>query len=143
MKRAILLTLILLFISAGCAVKEEVKLSEESVTARNAISAVDAIKDAFIKKDRAAIHENVEPGLSDEILNGLNFDSADLSFSVRMIKISAFKVMVHLNWHGTWMSGGSETGDRGVGVLVFNKDTMKLSQVDGDNPFHYPGSGTE
>lgn len=143
MKRAILFTFILLFMSAGCAVKEEVKLSEESVTARNAISAVDAIKDAFIKKDRVAIHEKVESGLSDEILNGLTFDSVDMSFTVRMIKISALKVMVHLNWHGTWITGGSEARDRGVGILIFDKDSMKLSQVDGDNPFHFPGAGAE
>lgn len=138
MKRAFLLILILLIISTGCAVKEEVKLSEESVTAQNAISAVDAIKDAYIKKDRVAIHEKVDTGLSDDILNGLTFDSADMSFTVRMIKISALKVMVHLNWHGTWITGGSEARDSGVGVLVFNKDTMKLSQVDGDNPFSTP-----
>jgi hypothetical protein len=135
MKRAFLFAMMFLFISTGCAVKEEVKLSEESVTARNAISAVDAIKDAFIKKDRDAIHEKVESALSDEILNGLTFDSVDLSYTVRMIKISALKVMVHLNWHGTWMSGGNEARDRGVAILVFNKDTMKLNQVDGDNPF--------
>jgi len=143
MKRAFLFILILLITSTGCAVKEEVKLSEESVTARNAISAVDAIKDAFIKKDRAAIQEKVESGLSYEILNGLTFDSADMSFTVRMINISSLKVMVHLNWHGTWITGGSEARDRGVGIMVFNKDTMKLSQVDGDNPFHFPGQDTE
>ena len=138
MKRSFLLVLILLIISTGCSYKKEVKLSEESVTARNAISAVDAIKDAYIKKDRAAIHDKVESGLSDEIIDGLTFDSADISFTIRMIKISALKVMVHLNWHGTWMAGGSEARDRGVGVLVFNKDTIKLSQVDGDNPFSTP-----
>ena len=138
MKRAFLLALILLLAFAGCASKKEVKLSEGSVTARNAISAVDAIKDAYIKKDRAAIHDKVESGLSDEIIDGLTFDSADISFTIRMIKISALKVMVHLNWHGTWMTGGSEARDRGVGVLVFNKDTIKLSQVDGDNPFSTP-----
>ncbi len=122
----------------GCAVKEKVKLSEDAVMVRNAISTVDAIKDAYAKKSRIIIQEKVESGLSDEILKGLTFETADLSLTIRMVRISANNIMVHLNWQGTWIAGGNEVRDRGIGIMVFKKDTMKLSQVDGGNPFQMP-----
>ena len=47
MKRACLFVLVLFIIVAGCAGKDKVKLSGDSVTAQNAVSAVDAIREAY------------------------------------------------------------------------------------------------
>lgn len=137
MKRVLLIIFILSLTIAGCTGKKEIKLSEEALIAQKAIQNVEAIKDSYVRKDRQEIGDQVEESLSDEILASLTFDTADLSFTVRLVKISTSQVMVHLNWHGTWWRKGLETVGSGVGIMVFNKDSMKLSQIDGDSPFLY------
>ena len=130
--------LIFLLIASGCAGKDKIKQSADSVTAQNALSAVDLIKDAYLKKDEGVLREKLEPALSDKVINELSFDKAELSFTPRMIKIKDSSVMVHVNWQGEWTVNGRTLKDRGVSALVFKKDTMKLSQIDGDKIFHVP-----
>jgi len=128
--------LIFLLIASGCAGKDKIKQSADSVAAQNAISSVDIIKYAYMKKDEGVLREKLEPALSDAVINELSFDKADLSFTPRMIKIRASSIIVHINWQGEWTVNGRTLKDRGVSALVFNKDTMKLIQIDGDNIFH-------
>ncbi|MEW6714744.1 MAG: hypothetical protein AB1306_06605 [Nitrospirota bacterium] len=137
-KKIYALLIVFLLIAAGCAGKDKIKQSADSVTAQNALSAVDLIKDAYTKKDEGVLREKLEPALSDAVISELSFDKADINFTPRMIKIKDSGIIVHVNWQGEWTVNGRILKDRGVSALVFNKDTMKLIQIDGDNMFHMP-----
>jgi hypothetical protein len=141
MNRIYAFLLIILIISPGCGGKEKVKPSADSETAQNALLAVDTVKNAYLNKEEGVLLENLEPGLSDEILKGLSFEEAELSFNPRLIRITASSVMVQLNWQGQWVVGNKTLRNRGSGTLVLNRETMKLKQVDGDSPFVIPLSG--
>ena len=130
--------MVFLVIAVGCAGKDKIKQSPDSVIAQNAASSVDLIRDAYLKKNEGVLREKLEPALSEAVINELSFDKADLSFTLRMIKIKASSVIVHINWQGEWTVNGRTLKDRGVSALVFKKDTMKLIQIDGDNIFHLP-----
>lgn len=138
MKKAYPFIVALLILFAGCSGKDAVRLSEDAETSNRALATVDIIKEAYSSKDREKIRENVEPALSDEMLGEFTFDAAELSITPRMIRISTSQVMVHLNWQGTWFGAGDKLRDRGTAILVFNRDTMRLQQVDGDNLFRKP-----
>jgi len=137
-KKIYTLLIVFLLIAAGCAGKDKIKQSADSVTAQNAVSAVDLIRDAYLKKDEGVLREKLEPAISDAVINQLSFDKADLVYTPRMIKIKGSSIIVHVNWQGEWTVNGRTLKDRGVSALVFKKDTMKLSQIDGDNIFHVP-----
>lgn len=143
MKRVFLLALILIIGLSGCAGRKKVKPTEDSITARNALNAVSIIRDAYVRKEKKIMGEKVAEPLAEEIVRTMTFDETDLSFTTRFIRITAEQVMVQLNWQGIWTAGGNKAEDRGSGTLVFQRGTMKLSQVEGDNPFIAPGSGTE
>lgn len=130
--------IVFILIAAGCSGKDKIKQSADSVTAQNAVSAIDLVRDAYLKKNEGVLREKLEPALLETVINELSFEKADLSFTPRMIKIKASSVIVNINWQGEWTVNGRTLKDRGVSALVFNKDTMKLSQIDGDNIFHVP-----
>jgi len=132
------LLIVFILITAGCAGKDKIKQSADSITAQNAVSAVALIRDAYLKKNEGVLREKLEPALSDAVIHELSFDKADLLLNTRMIKIKASSIIVQVNWHGEWMVNGKMLKDRGVSALVFNKDTMKLIHIDGDNIFHLP-----
>jgi hypothetical protein len=135
-KRICLLLVLLLGLS-GCA-GDRVKPSEDSMIARNALESVNAIMDAYTRKEEAVIREKAVAPLSDDIVRMLTFDRAELSFNARFIHITASQVSVKLNWQGRWTAGGDELQDRGSGTLVLDRDTMRLAKVEGDNPFQLP-----
>jgi len=137
-KKIYALLLIFVLLSIGCAGKDKIKQSADSVTAQNAISALDVIKNAYLKKDEGVLREKLEPALSDAVINDLSFDKADLIFTPRMIKIKDSGIIVHTNWQGEWTVKSKAMKDRGISALHFKKDTMKLMQIDGDNPFLTP-----
>jgi len=80
----------------------------------------------------------MEPVIAENILKKLSFEKAELSFTTKMVKIFTSTIEVNLNWQGTWTVKGKTLKNRGVGVLVLQKETMKLTQIDGDNPFIIP-----
>lgn len=138
MKKICAFLIIITLISFSCRGKEKVKPSADSIITQNVLRTVDVIKDAYQKKDRTTLQENLYPILSEDTLKELFFETVELSFTLRMVKISASKTTVHLNWHGTWVIRGKTFKNRGVGILVFQRETLKLIQIDGDNPFHTP-----
>ncbi len=139
MKKIYAFILIIAFISFGCG-KDKVKPSADSIMTQNAIQTIDVIKNAYQEKERITLEENLEPALSLEISKELAFEKAELSFAPRMVRISASNITVRLNWQGTWTIKGKTFKDRGVGILVFQRETMKLTRIDGDNPFLIPAS---
>jgi len=138
MKKTCLILLILVFISLGCS-KDKVKPSADSIMTQNALRSLDIIKDAYQTKNKTVILQKVDSALSESILKELFFEKAELSFTPRMVRISAAsKINVHLNWHGTWVVEGRILKNRGVGILTFEGETPKLTQINKDNPFLTP-----
>ncbi len=136
-KISILITL-LFVLTLGCS-KDAVKPSEDSLTAIEAISVIDAIKEAYENKREADLNNRMSSVLAGSVIKNLYFKSVELRLTPRMVKLTDESVKVNLNWQGTWQFGNDkEVKISGVGDLVFNKETMILTNVDGDNPFLTP-----
>lgn len=133
----VILILITAFLFSGCG-KDKVKPSADSLTAKEALRITDVIKSAYEGKDQDALRENMSPELAASVIDGLFFEKAELLFTTRLIKITDSAVMINLNWNGMWVIKNKTLKDLGSGVLVFQSRTMKLIQVEGDNPFHTP-----
>jgi hypothetical protein len=137
-KKCSILILMIAIISLGCG-KDEVKPSEDSVLAQNALRSIEQIKEAYESKNLGPVSNLTESGLLSRLQKNLNFDKAGLSFSTpRIIKISSSHVNITVNWQGTWELGGVTRKNRGSSSFVFLKDSMQLVQIEGDNPFAVP-----
>jgi hypothetical protein len=108
--------------------------------AQDVLRVLNTLKEAYQERDRAVILENTDPALVGEILEASSFKKAELSFTPRMIQIGTSDIIIHLNWHGEWTINGNILKNRGVGTLVFQKETMRLKRIEGDNPFLVPSS---
>ncbi|UCH45558.1 MAG: hypothetical protein JSV11_02315 [Nitrospiraceae bacterium] len=139
MKKASLLFFVFIFILAGCSGKDKVKPSEDSVLTRNTLRVLETIKKAYETKDSITLQKNIDTALYDEVAKELIFDKADLSLSTpRMVRIGKSDIKVLQNWQCEWMLGSRVMKDRGVGTLVFDKETLKLVAAEGDSPFSLP-----
>ena len=137
-KKCSILILMISIISLGCG-KDEVKPSEDSVLAQNALRSIEQIKEAYETKNLDSVVDLTDSALLSSFEKELNFDKAALSFSTpRIIKISSANVKITVNWQGTWELGGEMRKNRGSSSFVFLKDSMQLVQIDGDNPFSIP-----
>ncbi len=140
MKKTIAVLFMLIFLVPGCA-KEKVKPSADSLMTQSAISALDSIKEAYEKKDRTGIQDKMEQTLSQQILQELSFDSAELSFTPKMVRISTdSSINIHITWRGSWIVDGKTLTDRGSGILSFQRESLRLTQIKGDNPFRTPSN---
>ena len=138
MKKTIVVLFMLIFLVPGCA-KDKVKPSADSLMTQSAISALDSVKEAYEKKDKTGIQNKTEQTLSQQILQELSFDSAELSFTPKMVRINAdSSINIHITWRGSWIVDGKTLTDRGSGVLSFQRESLKLIQIKGDNPFKTP-----
>jgi len=124
-------------ISLGCG-KKEIKPSVDSLMAQDALRIADVIKTAYEEKDRFTLRENMSPELAKSIAEELFFEKAELLFTPRMVKITDSAIIVNINWQETWVIRGKTLKSRGSGTLIFQPRTMRLIQVEGDNPFLIP-----
>jgi hypothetical protein len=140
MKRAYIITVfvILLALFAGCS-KDKVKPSEDSLLATDIINTLNNIEEAYEGKNTIVLQSHLEVPLAESVINDLVFERAELALTTRLIKIKDSKVVVNLNWQGTWWTEqGKKAENRGVADFVFLKETIKLISIDGDNPFRTP-----
>ena len=138
MKKNIIIAISLVILFFGCSKKEELKPSTDSLLASEAISAIDAIKSAYQGKNKDILQNRLDALLAEDLLQQLQFETANLSFTPRMIKITESAVIVQMNWQGIWGIKGKEFKNRGVTDFVLEGRPMKLRQINGDNPFHIP-----
>ena len=90
-------------------------------------------------KNRLTLQSHIESKLSESVIKNLIFETAELTFSPRLVKIAESTVTVNLNWRGTWSTTkDSDLKNRGVANLILDRETMQLIQIDGDNPFLTP-----
>ena len=130
--------LIISFIPLGCS-KDSVKPSEDSILAQGALHAIERIKESYENKELHSVKNMIDPELFEKIEDGRKFDKSVLVFSpARLVKIDGTYVTIMMNWRGAWTIDGREIKNRGAGNLVFQRDSMKIMRIDGDNPFLAP-----
>jgi hypothetical protein len=109
------------------------------MAASDAIHNLSVIKEAYEAKNEIALHSHADSLLADNIIKYFYFEKAKLDFTPRLVRLTDAAVKVNLNWQGTWtFENDKEVTRSGVGNLVFHKETMKLTLVEGDNPFLTP-----
>ncbi len=139
--KIIYLSLIFIVLTSLSCTDENIKPSVDSQLATEAFEIIETVKRAYEEKRENILREHCETILADMIAKNLSFEKVDISFTTRLVKITGPLVKVNLNWHGVWwIAQERELADRGVADLVFQRETMKLIQIDGDNPFLIPSS---
>jgi hypothetical protein len=138
MKKRFYACMFLIILSLSCG-KDNVKPSADSTAASDAINYLSIIKEAYEAKNEVALQNHVGTVLADNIIKYFYFEKAKLNFTPRLVRLTDASVQVNLNWQGTWtFVNDKEVTRSGVGNLVFHKETMKLTDVEGDNPFLTP-----
>jgi len=138
MKPVYLILLIGALLLPGCS-KDKVKPSEDYLLSQKVFESINTIKEAYLSKSRSTLENRIEDPLSESIINALSFRKAELSFNQRLIRITDNTVKVSVSWEGSWqLTDESAFNNRGVADLIFNRETLKLSDLTGDNPFVLP-----
>ena len=138
MKKRLYACMFLIILSLSCG-KDNVKPSLDSIAASDAIHNLSVIKEAYEAKNEVTLQNRAGAPLADNIIKYFYFKNAKLNFTPRLVKLTDTAVRVNLNWQGTWIfENDKEVTRSGVGNLVFHKETMELTSVEGDNPFMTP-----
>lgn len=139
MKYSSIILFILLSVFLGCSGKDKVKPSADSLLTTEAFAVIDAIEKAYETKNKYDLNKHVESRLAEGIANELVFETADLSLAPKIVKITDSTVSVTINWRGSWrFANDRKFENRGAADLVFHRKTMKLTHIDGNNPFLFP-----
>lgn len=138
MKRIVILFIFITLISFGCG-KDNVKPSEDSLMATEAFKNINILKDAYESKNSQILQDRIAPHIARGILKALYFDGVELDLKPRMVKIQKTDLVVNINWKGSWQfPDETRLENRGVADLIFDRETMKLLEIKGDNPFSIP-----
>ncbi len=138
MKPIYIILLLTAILMPGCG-KDKVKPSADYLLSLEAAKKIDAITSEYVSKSKSTLKAMIEPPLSDSIINALSFKKAELSFNQRLVRITADSVNVSVSWQGSWkLSDSREFNNRGVADLIFQRESMRLSEITGDNPFILP-----
>ena len=138
MKPIYLILLIVTLLLPGCG-KDKVKPSEDYLLSQKVYASINTIKEAYLSKSNSILKNRIESPMSENIINALSFKKAELTFNQRLIRITDETVKVSVSWQGIWqLTGKSDFNNRGIADLIFNRETLKLSDVTGDNPFVLP-----
>lgn len=129
---------ILIFV-ASCGKKEVKKASEDSKIATEAFALVEAIRDAYIKKDLKALEKNTTKEGFRTISSSIKtFDSVELTFTPVWVEIEDNVVHLNESWKGRWKKSGRITEERGMAVFVLKGNPLKVDNILRANPFKYP-----
>jgi len=138
MKRIVILFILIALMSYGCG-KDNVKPSEDSLMATEAFKNINILKEAYEGKSRRILQDRITPHIARGILKDLYFDGAELDLRPRMVKIQETALLVNINWKGSWQfPDETRLENRGVADLIFDRETMRLLEIKGDNPFSIP-----
>lgn len=133
-----ILFILLILVSFGCG-KDNVKPSEDSLMATAAFKSIDVLEEAYEGKDSMTLQSRIAPHIAREILKNLYFDGAELDLRPRMVKIQETDLIVNINWKGSWQfPDETRLENRGVADLILDRETMRLLEIKGDNPFSIP-----
>ncbi len=133
-----ILFILIILVSFGCG-KDNVKPSEDSLMATEAFKNINILKEAYEGKSRKILQDRIAPHIAREILKDLYFDGAELDLRPRMVKIQETDLVVNINWKGSWqLPDVAMLKSRGLADLILDRETMKLLEIKGDNPFSIP-----
>ncbi|MDI6744818.1 MAG: hypothetical protein QMD07_05510 [Thermodesulfovibrionales bacterium] len=139
MKKPLILLLIVSFALLSCGKKEVKKVTEESKTAQEAIALAEEIKEAYLKRDLAAMEKNTTKEGYRELLGAIkSFDKAELTFSPKWVEMDKAAVSMKIAWSGKWIVSGETIEERGTALFIFEGSPLKLSRVLRANPFKQP-----
>ena len=136
-KLALLLLICLAFFSCG---KSQLKpVSEETKATKDAFALAETIKNAFVKKDLAALEKNTTvDGLRSVTAYGKGFDNVDITFTPRWMEIENNEINLNISWKSTWVVEGKRKEGRGMAVFVMEGNPLKLTKILRANPFVFP-----
>ena len=139
-KSCLIFLLCILSLALGCA-SESKKPTGDALSAIDAYDRIDAIKKAYEAKDGHLIRQDA-PDLAEQIIHEFNFETAELTFDPRLVKITDASILVNLDWQGSWSTvSGKKAANSGVAKFILNRETMALTAIEGDNPFLMPRTG--
>ncbi|TAN41169.1 MAG: hypothetical protein EPN22_15645 [Nitrospirae bacterium] len=137
MRSFLFLVVVLTLFTAACG--KAAKPTQDSKTATEAFGIIEAIKEAYLKKESSSIEKNCTREGFRTIKSAIKpFDSAELSFSPTLVEIEGDKVMVHSSWKGRWTRGTKKIEERGAAVFVMRGRPLKVDNVLRTSPFKYP-----
>ena len=120
----------------SCSKKQIKPVSEETKATKEAFALAETIKDAFIKKDLAALEKNTTiDGLRSVTAYGKGFDNVDITFTPRWVEIEDNQISLNISWKSTWVVSGKRTEGRGMAVFVMEGSPLKLTKIMRANPF--------
>ncbi|HKN19741.1 MAG TPA: hypothetical protein VJW95_08090, partial [Dissulfurispiraceae bacterium] len=140
MKRLLFAAVVIIMavLAVSCGKKAVKKVSEDSKTATDTFAVVEAIREAYLKKDVSEIEKNTTKDGFREISGEMKtFDSAALNFNPVLVEIEEGTVNFNVSWVGTWTKGGKTTEQRGMAVFVLKGTPLKVDAVLRANPFKY------
>jgi len=138
MKKTCILLVFIILTAFSCS-KDNVKPSEDFLLSNKAIDSIKTIKSAYERKNKVTLQKRIAPPLAEDILKDFSFMKSELVLTPRMVKIKETSISVTLNWQGSWwVEKGRKLENRGVADLVLDRETMKLTEINGDNPFSVP-----
>jgi hypothetical protein len=140
MRRLSFFTLIIFLSVIACGKTEVKKVPEESTMAKEAISVIDEIKDAYVKRDIRTIEKNSTKNGFRTITNLMKkFDYAELTFTPVLVEIiENEKISINIAWKGLWKIEGKTIEEKGMAVFVLQGRPFKVDDVLRANPFAYP-----
>jgi hypothetical protein len=139
MKKFLILTLIMSLAAVSCGRKEVEIVTEDSRIATEAITLIQTVKEAYIKRDLRTIEKNTtKDGFRVISGNMKMFDSAELTFNPVLIEIRDDIVRVNISWRGTWKQAGKSSQEGGMSVFILKGRPLKIDNILMASPFVHP-----
>ena len=138
MKKLVLSFLVLVFL-VSCGKSEVKQVTEDSKTAKEAFTLINAIKDAYVKRDLKSIEGLTTRDGYRTVLGAMkNFDSAELTFNPAFVEIDGEMVNVNISWKGVWKKDRRTIDERGMAIFILKERPLKVHNILRANPFRYP-----
>ncbi len=126
-----------LFALISCS--ETKKITQESITAKEAFAAAEEIKEAYLNRDRAEIEKNCTMNGYKDVVGAMkDFEKAELDFVYKWVDIDQSNVSLRVAWSGKWIISNKTFEARGIAIFVFEGSSLKLNRILRENPFKQP-----
>ncbi|MCX8069246.1 MAG: hypothetical protein N2738_01945 [Thermodesulfovibrionales bacterium] len=123
----------------SCGKKEVKKETLEGRTAKEAVSLVESLRMAYVKKDRQELERlTTAQGLKTVLHHIGSFDSIDLTFTPVWIEIETNKTTVNVSWKAKWIVSDKSFEDRGMAIFELKGQPFKVDKILRANPFTMP-----
>jgi hypothetical protein len=126
-----------LFAFVACS--EAKKVTQDSITAKEAFAVAEEIREAYLNRDRAAIETNCTTnGYRDMVGAIKNFEKAELDFAYKWVDIEQSSVSLRVAWSGKWTISNKTVEERGIAIFLLEGNPLKLNKILRENPFKQP-----